>query len=123
MKKIIWSVAIYLFIITACSSDNEEELFPNNTCDTTSVSFTDDIVPIFTASCLGCHSLAAAPFAGANIILEGYDNVLVQITNQRLVGSIEHASNFSPMPKGGAKLPACEIDKIKAWVNNGAPNN
>jgi hypothetical protein len=39
------------------------------------------------------------------------------------VGAITHAPGFTPMPQGGAKLPACEIAKIKAWVDAGSPNN
>jgi hypothetical protein len=27
------------------------------------------------------------------------------------------------MPKGGSQLPACELTKIRIWVDAGAPNN
>jgi hypothetical protein len=27
------------------------------------------------------------------------------------------------MPKGGSKIPDCDINKIRAWINRGSLNN
>jgi len=116
-----------LAAVTACSKSNEEEertAPPNNgggTCNTTNMSFSKDIVPILQSSCYSCHSNANQSVSG--ISLEGYSNVKVQVDNGSLVGAITHASGFTPMPQGGAKLSDCTINKIKSWVNSGAPNN
>jgi hypothetical protein len=37
--------------------------------------------------------------------------------------AINHSAGYSPMPKGGNKLPACQIAKVRRWVAAGAPNN
>ena len=43
--------------------------------------------------------------------------------NGKLMGTINHASGFSAMPKGGAKLSNCQIAVVQKWVTAGAPNN
>jgi hypothetical protein len=40
-----------------------------------------------------------------------------------LYGSIAHASGYSAMPKGGNKLTACQLAKVKQWVDGGSLNN
>ena len=92
----------------------------NTACNTTNVTFSGTIKPIFTKYCTGCHS-GAAPTGGINLTL--YTDASGVAKSGRLVGAITHAPGFAPMPQGGAKLPQCEIDKIKAWVNAGSPNN
>lgn len=39
----------------------------------------------------------------------------------RIKGAINQEPNFSPMPQGGDKLEDCTIDKISAWIDDGAP--
>jgi hypothetical protein len=41
----------------------------------------------------------------------------------KLLGTINHAAGFSPMPKGGAKLSSCRIATIKKWIDAGMLNN
>jgi hypothetical protein len=45
------------------------------------------------------------------------------VNDGRLLGSIQHASGFSPMPEGSAKMNACNITKIRKWIQAGALNN
>ncbi|MBB6610801.1 c-type cytochrome [Pontibacter sp. Tf4] len=92
----------------------------NTACNTTNVTFSGTIKPIFSKYCTGCHS-GAAPTGGINLTI--YDHAAGVAKSGRLVGAVTHAAGFEPMPQGGAKLPACEINQIKAWVDAGAPNN
>ena len=39
------------------------------------------------------------------------------------MGTINHASGFSRMPKGGGKLTDCEISQLQKWIDNGILNN
>ncbi len=55
--------------------------------------------------------------------LEGYFNVKARVIDNRLLGSITHAPGFSPMPLGRTKMEICDINKIKRWIDAGAPNN
>lgn len=90
-------------------------------CDTTAVSYSGFIAPLLANTCVGCHS-GGAPSGG--ISLNTHAGVQAVALNGRLVGAVTWATGYKPMPFGAAsKLPSCTIDKIKAWVNDGAPNN
>jgi hypothetical protein len=89
-------------------------------CDTADVSFANDIQPIFQTHCLGCHS-GGAPSAGIN--LSSYTGTLGPAQSGQLYGSVAHLNGYSPMPQGGAKLSDCQINRIKAWVDQGTKDN
>lgn len=92
----------------------------NDICDTTNVTFSGTIFPLIQNSCIGCHSGTAA---GGQIDLSNYQNISVVANNGKLLGSVNNDSGFSAMPKGGNKLPACRIDQIRIWIENGTLNN
>jgi uncharacterized membrane protein len=89
-------------------------------CDTLSVSFANDIQPMLTTYCLGCHS---GSFPSGGISLSGHSNVLVHATNGSLLGSVSHLAGFSPMPIAQAKLNDCNIALIRNWIAQGASDN
>ncbi|HAN38476.1 MAG TPA: hypothetical protein DCQ29_06195 [Chitinophagaceae bacterium] len=91
-------------------------------CDTTSFTFSGAVNTILTNNCIGCHNAATAPTSGG-VNLSTYAGVRVVALNGKLLGSIEHRSGFSPMPKGGNKLSDCNIIQIRKWINAGALNN
>lgn len=109
-----------MLIPSSCVSNNEEDLYPDETCDTLNVTYSLTIAPIINHNCNRCHS-AVAPSSG--IPLEGYDNLKASVDDGLLVGSIKHEDGFIPMPEEAPKLPDCDIHQIEIWVNNGAPNN
>ena len=118
-------VSVALSLLTGCYMDNEEDLYPDDptvTCDTMNVTYSGIVKPIMAQNCAysGCHA-GSAPAGGYN--LETYAGVQNTVTSGRLVGTITHASGFSPMPKNLSKLPDCSIAQISAWVNAGAPDN
>lgn len=109
--------------LSSCYYDNEEELYQfvePQTCDTTAVSYANAIEPILATRCTKCH---AGSSPSGNINLEIFEGVSQVASDGRLVGAISHAEGFSAMPKGEGKLPACDIEKITAWVNQGASQN
>ena len=120
--RIIAGLVIILFL-AGCYYDNEEYLYPQSAiCETENMSYTNDIKPILDASCIGCHG-GASPAGG--IPLENYDDVAAAATIPpgsygSLEGAVSHASGNSPMPKSADKLPDCTIDKIIAWIDQGA---
>ncbi|MGB1206794.1 MAG: hypothetical protein ACPG5B_14185 [Chitinophagales bacterium] len=125
-----YSVLTFLlgFILIAsqsCYYDVEETLYPTdgNSCDTTAVSFSASIVNIMETSCYACHSDIAAPLAGGSIFLEGYDNLLAVVNADKLLCSMEHTGNCSTMPPNSSPINSCDIDKVRAWINSGSPNN
>jgi len=112
--------ALMLSLLYSCEYNNEEDLYPQPTCDTSNVTYSGTIVHIISTNCYECHDLAAIP---SGIPLEGYQNLKNQVDAGRLLGAIKHLSGFSPMPKDRGSLPDCDIMKIEKWVNDGAPNN
>jgi hypothetical protein len=89
-------------------------------CDTTSVSFSATVFPTLKTYCTGCHS-GTTPSAG--IDLNSHAAVKVYAANGKLMGSINHATGYKPMPSSTSKLGTCEISQIKAWVAEGTLNN
>ena len=122
-----WIVALFLIIVSGaflsgCYYDKAEQVYPPQTvCDTTNVKYSVDIVSILSANCYACHSGSAS--AGGNIRLDSYALLMNQVANGKLVKSVSHSAGASAMPKNQPKMPACNVNRIVAWVNKGAPNN
>ncbi len=89
-------------------------------CDPNNFAFSANIFPIIQTNCKGCHS-GNQPAAG--IRLEDYATVKIVADNGRLFGSVAQLSGYVPMPQNGSKLSDCNINQIKNWIDNGAPNN
>lgn len=87
-------------------------------CETTGITYANFIQPLVQAKCQGCHSSASAQ---GGIQLTNYDQVKTLGLNGRLYAAVTRTSNW--MPNGGTKLDDCTRDKIKAWVDAGAPQN
>jgi hypothetical protein len=129
-RNILASCAFIVLFAVACSKSSEDtynEPDPpggggNNTCDTTGMSYQNDIVPILSANCYACHG-ENSNANSMGIILEGHSNILPKATSGTLLGVITHAGGFPPMPKDGSKLSDCNINKIRAWIDAGAPDN
>jgi len=89
-------------------------------CDSAKFTFAAVISPMMNKYCVGCHS-SGNP--SGNVDLSTYVGVKNSITqNQGLLMSLNQ-NGYYPMPKGGNKLSACEINQVKNWINAGAPNN
>lgn len=113
--------SILLFVLAlglACSSENEEDL-QVAPCDTSSVSFSSDIQAILANNCTdaGCHS---GPNGIGGLDLNTYASAKRIADDGELMNRI--TGNGSIMPPAGP-LASCDIEKIRAWVTAGAPNN
>lgn len=109
--------------LSGCYYDDEETLYALITpvaCDTTNVTYTNDIIPILQRECYACHG-SSAP--GGGYTLNTYTGVSVAVNDGSLLGAVAHEAGFSKMPQGGNQLPDCEIQHIRSWINQGAPNN
>lgn len=131
MKKILLTAVTALYIILYSCSKSSEDTYTdpdppggggNNSCDTTSIQYEADILPIIQSNCYGCHSEESSA-SGMGIVLEGHANLKAKADAGILLGVINHSSGFPAMPKDGAKLSQCNINKITAWVNGGAKDD
>lgn len=125
MRKIF--IPICAILLAGCYYDKEDELYPGpgaggggGGCDTANISYATDIKPIFDQYCAlaGCHDATTRSFSHD---LSDYQGSSTSANSGRLLGAIRQDPGFNPMPKGMAKLGDCEISKITAWVNAGAP--
>lgn len=89
-------------------------------CDTTAVSFKNDIEDIFYTSCVSCHS-GNTPDGGLS--LTTYMEIKNAIQNNVVIQRINHEAGYSPMPPSGIKLDPCKLLQINQWVQDGYPNN
>ena len=113
---------VLLLLLVACTNYNEEELYAqkdNEVCVIGNVSYLTDIKPILQRECYSCHITA---IKSGNVILDTYNGVKAAAEHP-LLPAITHEPGHTPMPQGGNKLPACDIAKIRKWIEAGTPDN
>ena len=113
---------IYVLLLEGCYYDNAEILYPaSSNCSPVEASgFATEVFPLLEKRCNSCHE---GNFPSGGIRLDSYSEVMKSVNNGSLMGSINHASGYSAMPKNAGKMPACEIANIQNWINSGAINN
>jgi len=119
----IFGFPIISILITSCYYDNEEFLYPGlpgGQCDTTGVTYSAVVAPILATNCNSCHNPASP---SGNVITSTYNGLKTVVNSGIFRKAINHESGASSMPKNGNKLPACELSKIDAWINQGAQQN
>jgi len=120
MKPKFIAALFGLTAATGCYYQNEEELY-NCSIDAVNIRYSTTINTIFNSyGCIGCHGTLAP---AGNIVLNTYAGVKSVATNGKLFGAISHAPGYEPMPQGSGKMNACDIRRVKAWIDAGAPNN
>ncbi len=130
MKKLLLA-ALSVMALNSCYNDKYDKLYPTPTttvCDTSTISFAHDIVPILTANCTinsSCH-LGASSTSGYDMsTYAGIMDNSAYPTQDVLINDINGTplSRRHAMPKDLPKIAACDINKLTKWVNAGTPNN
>lgn len=116
--KLIFACMIFVGVIS-CRYDNEEDLYPNG-CDTSNVTYSSTVTPILATYCNSCHN---PNFPSDGVIVSTYAGLKEVVNDGRFWGSINHEAGYDPMPQGGDKLPDCDLQKIRKWIDDGALNN
>lgn len=88
-------------------------------CDSTQYTYQAIIKPLLDNNCVGCHKPGSI---SGNVDLSTYSAIKTQALNGKLLGSVRHATGYSPMPPG-QKLSPCQISQITSWIEEGALNN
>ncbi len=105
-------------VVWSCTKEADE---PTEDCVTENITYTDGASAILNASCAfsGCHSTGSA----TTFAMDTYDSAALAVTFGGIVGAINHEDGFIPMPYplGSDKIDQCDIDKLTAWVDAGAP--
>lgn len=89
-------------------------------CDSSNVTFSGSVEPIFKTWCVGCHS---STNPGKGIDLSTFEGVKACVNGGRLMGSIQHLSGYTAMPQNTNQLSDCDISKIAIWIRGGALSN
>ena len=103
-----------------CYYDNQEELYPNNFCDTANVTFSGTVNPIIQSKCAtpGCHVTGGSGTGN----FTDFNAFSQQVENGRVLRSIKRDPAGIPMPPSGG-LRDCEVRQIELWIAAGAANN
>lgn len=123
-KRFVLLAAATAAFLGGCYYDNMDDVYPGaglfQPCDTTStISYSNHIVPIIESNCINCHSGGGA---NADVHLDSYNGVYDAATTGLLVGATWHEVSYTPMPPN-YQLDSCSLVQIKKWVLAGAPNN
>ena len=105
---------LFFSIILSSCTYNEIDL-----CSTPSPSFSECVKPIIEQNCVTCHRNNSP-----NGLLQTYDQILEFMENGKILDRIQRdADAAGVMPPSGQKWGGNEIQIIKTWYENGAPNN
>jgi hypothetical protein len=96
----------------------------------TTVSFANDVQPIFRNWCDGCH-IFSDPSSGYSILTvapvgyaPGVRVIPFDLERSVLYGKITNSGQYGQlMPQGGPLLPLADRETIKNWILEGARNN
>jgi mono/diheme cytochrome c family protein len=123
MRKLLVAGLLFLMAgLNACYYDKFDEMYPttayHDPCDTTlDTVYSQSIKLIVTYNCVTCHSSSNA---SGGIALDSYGNLKTQVDNGALYGTTHKQSNYNAMPPSGT-LPDCQIQRLDAWIQKGAP--
>jgi hypothetical protein len=116
--RLFTTISVLCFIFfTQCK---KETIDTNVDCSGSIPTYSANVKSIMDANCAtpGCHS-ASSRSAGYD--LSSYLGTKTSAANNAFLGSVQHKSGFSKMPKGRAKLSDADIKILTCWVQNGTP--
>lgn len=129
LKKFVFVAALIIACITifeGCFYDKADQQYPSSGgCDTIVVRYNVEIKSILDANCKSCHN-GASSISGIDLYDYSTISALAldgQFTYGTLLSAVMHKGGAPFMPKNRPMLQACDINKIAAWVHNGAQNN
>ena len=110
-----------VFVIVSCGDKEEEEEEMEGTCMTDDLTYGNFAADLINGSCAtsGCHNADAN--SNGTFPMNNFETVSTAVDNGRILGAINWEDGFSNMPKGGDQLSDCNIEKMTAWINAGAP--
>lgn len=104
--------------LSGCTYDDLETLGNPVDCDTFDTTYGQDILPLVTDNCQGCHS-GGTPAAG--IALEEYANIA--LFAEAMLGRMELEPGDDQLMPPSGKLDSCSIARFTTWIDAGKPDN
>lgn len=121
--KTLFSLIVLAIIMSGCAYNwiVEEEVIDPTDPDAPDVSFSAEIVPIFSSKCVSCHSTG-----NQNPDLTAA-NAYSSLNTSRYINTSEPASSLiytKPSPSGShVKYSESEAALVLTWITQGAQNN
>ena len=117
MKKIFLSLVVISVVASALFSCDKYQ--KGYDCTGQTPTYNNDIKAIDDANCAtsGCHN---SQYHSSGIDLSTYSGAIAA-NNDAILGSVEHSSGYSAMPKNAGKLTDTQIKKIYCWMQNNKP--
>ncbi len=123
-RKLIYLLIVFALLLAgfpmSCENNNELDLYGLQDCDTTEITWDSKVSAILQKNCVECHG-PVSPYLGVRH--DSYEAEMIVVNDGRLRGVINHLDGYSKMPKDRGKLPACELEILNRWLDNGAPEN
>ena len=130
----LMSISSSTFILDACSQEAKPP--PKAAAaQRTTVSFAEDVFPIFKGRCIDCHRPGGAGYEISGLDLTTYDGLMKGThhgpmvipgdpDSSNLIWLLDwRASPQLQMPHGKKKLSTCDRNEIRQWIREGAQNN
>jgi hypothetical protein len=117
IKLTVIALLTTLFLLS-CANNNELDLYGVVPCDIKDVTWNSKISEIMQANCVMCHN-EEIHYNGVRH--DNYASEMIVVNDGRLRGVVNHLDGYVKMPKDRGKLPACELQLINIWLDNGAP--
>ena len=107
----------FSFCSIALFSCTREKVTPTDLQCNNTISFSNDLMPIIQANCIGCHDQGNA---SGGYDFSSYNSIS---TNANAILGSMKASGYQLMPIGGPALPDTTIQKVKCWIEQGKLDN
>lgn len=121
INYLLFFVLMGLFIVSCGDDEDPVDVIDPVECDTTDITYTSGASSIIDGSCAlaGCHGEGTS----STFPMSNFEETSAAAGFGRIIGAINHTDGFLPMPypAGSDKLSDCDIDKLTAWINDGAP--
>jgi hypothetical protein len=106
-----FQISLFFFgIFYACEYNNRDEMFPelSYSCDLLRNEYSNNILSIIEAKCIGCHQ---NPSPSGNVSFESYETVADIIKYGSLIDRItRNPSETGFMPKSGSALSSEDLE-------------
>ena len=113
---------LFIFSWTGCAKSKGNAA---NSCDTSGVTYRNDILPIIKNYCFSCHSSATIAFSNNSTYnFEQGDSLGYSYFSGNayiIIPVIRHDPGVPGMPYLQPKIPECDINKIIAWYSHSVP--
>jgi hypothetical protein len=120
-KHLMLLFALGLIGLQSCTKDKTSMPVAVGPCDSLSVSFQADIAPIMNTYCTfsSCHTYGSGMGDFTN-----YSGVKSKVDNGQFENRVLNLKDMPPTYSSGPKsINSDDLQKIKCWIDDGAPDN